>query len=177
MLHKARELHRIVGLVNAVFLLLISVTGFLLTTKSRVAWIRPEEKTGQKIESHVDTISVDRAMQSAFAVGLAELKTPKDIDRVDYRPKRNVYKIVAKTGYQEVQVDGKTGEVLQVAKRVDQFTEDLHDLSFFGDAFNTFVLPVVALCLATLSVSGIVIYTMPILRRRKFFKKNPPKAG
>ncbi|MFZ4506744.1 MAG: PepSY-associated TM helix domain-containing protein [Fimbriimonas sp.] len=168
MYQKLRQWHRTIGILNAAFLLLISLTGFLLATKSRVNWIRPEEKRGATVTSYERVVSVDRAMTAAFAVGLPELKSPKDIDRVDYRPKRNVYKIVSREGYQEVQVDGSTGEVLQVAKRTDQFVEDLHDLSLMGDVFHQWVLPIVAISLGALSISGIWIWTVPILRRRKF---------
>lgn len=107
-------------------------------------------------------------MEAAFAVGDEHLKEPSDVDRVDYRPKRNVFKVVAKNGYTEVQVDGNTGKVLQVAKRTDQFVEDLHDLSFFNDGMKDFVLPVVGVGLAVLSLTGVYIYANPVLRRRRF---------
>ncbi len=168
MLHRIRKLHKWIGLINSLFLLLIAGTGFLLAIKSRVSWVRPEEKSGAERSASPTRISVDQAMEAAFGVGDENLKKPSDVDRVDYRPKRNVFKVVAKEGYTEVQVDGNSGKVLQVATRTDQFIEDLHDLSFFNDTMKDFVLPVVAVGLGALSLTGIYIYANPVLRRRKF---------
>lgn len=168
MYHFLRSAHKWVGLVNAVLLLVISVTGFLLAMKSNVAWIRPEEKSGQKIETYEKVISVEEAMNAAFAQNQPFLSKPQDVDRVDYRPKRNVYKVVAKKGYTEVQVDGSTGNVLQVAMRVDQLTEDIHDFSIVSDPFHQIGLPIVAVSLFALSVSGIVMFFVPVVRRTKY---------
>jgi uncharacterized iron-regulated membrane protein len=168
LLHKIRKLHKWIGLINSLFLLVIAGTGFLLALKSRVTWVRPEEKSGVPRSESPTRVSVDQAMEAAFGVGDEHLKTPFDVDRVDYRPKRNVFKVVAKNGYTEVQIDGNSGKVLQVAQRTDQFIEDLHDLSFFNDAMKDFVLPAVGLGLAALSLSGIYIYANPVLRRRRF---------
>lgn len=168
MLHRIRKLHKWIGLINSLFLLLIAGTGFLLAIKSRVSWVRPEEKAGSPRSESTTRISADEAMAAAFSVGESTLKDPSDVDRVDYRPKRNVYKVVSKEGYTEVQVDGNSGKVLQVATRTDQFIEDLHDLSFFNDTMKDFVLPVVAVGLGALSLTGVYIYANPVLRRRKF---------
>lgn len=176
MYHKLRTLHRWIGLTSAIVLLILSVTGFLLATKGTFGWIRPPEKDGQPVDSLAEVVSVDRAVQAAFAVGIAELQSHKDIDRIDYRPRSNVFKITSREGYHEVQVDGKTGEVIQIARRVDQLSEDIHDLSFFGDAFHGYLLPVVACGLFLLSLSGIVMFLVPVVRRfryrRRLRKKN-----
>jgi len=168
LLHRIRKLHKWIGLINSLFLLLIAGTGILLALKGRTSWIRPEEKAGAPRSESLTRVSVDEAMEAAFAVGDENLKEPSDVDRVDYRPRRNVFKVVAKNGYTEVQVDGNTGKVLQIAKRTDQFVEDLHDLSFFNDGIKDFVLPVVGVGLAALSLTGIFIYANPVLRRRRF---------
>jgi uncharacterized iron-regulated membrane protein len=171
MFAKWRAVHRWVGLLNAVFLLLIAVTGFLLATKSRVSWVRPAEQRGAEVASMSEVISVDEALKSAFAEGIPELKEKKQVDRVDYRPGRNVFKILSKEGYHEVQVCGATGTVLQVAKRTDQFVEDLHDLSFFSDNLRDFLLPLVGISLFALSGTGIYIFMNPVIRRWKFKRK------
>ncbi len=86
-----------------------------------------------------------------------------------WRGSRN-FKVVSKTGYKEVQVDGATGKVLNVADRNDQFIEQLHDFSWFHDLAHQYGLPVVALGLLFLAGSGIGIFFVPIIRRRKFQK-------
>lgn len=171
-----RVVHRWAGLLASLFLLTIGVTGFLLATKGTFGWIRPPERDGQPVDSPSEIISVDRAMTAAFGIGLAALANPSHIDRVDYRPKRNVFKILSKEGYHEVQVCGKTGEVLQVASRNDQLAEDVHDLSFFREELHAYLLPLVAVCLVYLSASGIAMFFTPIVRRMKFNRKRAEGA-
>lgn len=170
-----RTAHRWVGLVCSIALLVISITGILLATKSWLGAIRPPEAEGAKISHPSEIVAVEKVLTAAFAVGIAELQEIKHIDRVDYRPKRNIFKVVSKEGYHEVQVCGKTGKVLQVAKRVDQFTEKIHDLSIFGDNFRSFMLPVFGVGLFVLSLTGIVIFFNPIWRRWQF--KRSKAAG
>ena len=112
--------------------------------------------------------------EAALAAGLPELKERKDIDRIDYRPKTNVFKVVSKEGYHEVQVDGSSGKVLNIAKRNDQFIEDLHDFSWFHDLAHQYGLPVVATGLFFVAASGIGIFLVPVVRRWKY-KRNPAK--
>lgn len=175
MYHRFRSLHRWIGAVSGVLLLLIAVTGFLLATKKTTDWIRPFERKGTPVESLEQVVNLDQAAQAALALDLPMLQSVKDIDRIDYRPKSNVFKVVSKTGYKEVQVDGATGQVLNVAQRNDQLIEKLHDFSWFHDAAHMYGLPVVALFLVFLAASGIGIFFVPIIRRRKFQKQK--KSG
>ncbi len=165
-----RVIHRWVGLFSCIFLATIAITGFLLATKGSIGWVRPPEQKGPEIESLRESIGLNEAAEAACNLGISELKSHKDIDRMDYRPNKNIYKIVSNEGYHEVQVCGSTGKVLQVATRNDQLTEDIHDLSFFGDGFHTYLLPLISFALLYLSVSGASIFLVPVLRRKKFHK-------
>lgn len=167
-----RKAHRWVGLLSSLFLIVISATGFLLAVKGSVAWMRPPVVETFPTESFLQVVGPGVAMDAAFAKNLPELQTPSDVDRVDYRPKDNVYKVLSKKGYWEVQVDGTSGRVLQVAKRNDQLTEDIHDMSFFAEFTHKWVLPVVAASLFLLGVSGIVIFLNPVFRRRAHRKNS-----
>jgi hypothetical protein len=120
------------------------------------------------VEGLAQVVSVDQAARAAFAQGIPELAEKGHIDRIDYRPKSNVFKVVSKEGYHEVQVDGATGAVLQVASRVDQLAEDVHDLSFIHDNLHAFWLPVVACLLFYLGASGLVMFFVPVVRRWRF---------
>ncbi len=163
-----RFIHRWVGITGCLFFLCTAVTGFLLATKGSFGWIRPPEREGEPVESLAQVVNVDRAAKAAFAAGIPELSERAHIDRIDYRPKSNVFKVVSKKGYHEVQVCGATGRVLQVAKRVDQLSEDIHDLSFFHPSMHTFWLPVLSILLAYLSLSGIVMFATPLVRRFRY---------
>lgn len=176
MYRTSRQLHRWVGIIAALFLLLVAFTGFLLANKGRWDWMRPPEVKAEKSETPSEIVTIERAVSAAFALGHPELRTIKDIDRVDYRPKSNIFKVVSKEGYREVQIDGKTGKVLSNHFRADQFTEDLHDLSFFGDGAHDYFLPLVAIALFALASSGIGLFFTPIVRRWKFEREKKAKS-
>jgi uncharacterized iron-regulated membrane protein len=168
MYHLLRKWHKWIGFGNALFLMLIAVTGFLLALKNTTSWIRPGEQEGAKIEHPSEVISVEKALEAAYSVGNPNLTKIKDVNRVDYRPKRNVFKILSKEGNMEVQVCGKTGNVLQVALRTDQITENIHDLSFIHPQARDYVLPFMGIGLFVLSGSGLYMSINPWWRRRKF---------
>jgi uncharacterized iron-regulated membrane protein len=168
MYHKSRTLHRWIGVSAALFLITISATGFLLANKDRWAWMRPPEVKGQEIAGEAEVVSIERAVQAAFAKGNPHLQSFKDIDRVDYRPKSNIFKVISREGYIEMQVDGKTAEVLSVSFRNDQLSEDIHDMSWFGDLFHAWLLPAVGLGLFLLGVTGVGLFFTPVVRRMRY---------
>ncbi len=168
MYRSSRQLHRWIGIVSALFLAVIAVTGFLLANKARIGWLRPPEVQAQEVAGAREVVSVHTVTNAAIALGDPHLLTMKDIDRVDYRPKSNIFKVVSKDGYREVQVDGATGKVLSHAARNDQLVEDIHDLSFFADWTHALFLPLVALALLGLAVSGIGLFLTPVYRRWTF---------
>lgn len=174
-----RQAHKVVGIGAAFFLLVMAVTGFLLSLKGEIAWMRPPVGKAEKVKSLAEVVSLDVVTQSALAVGRPDLRSVDDIDRIDYRPGKNIFKVISAKGYSEVQVDGKTGQVVAVGNRNDQLVEDIHDLSFFDERLRTTVSPVIAVALAMMAVSGVVIWTVPIFRRRKHAQSagTPGKRG
>jgi uncharacterized iron-regulated membrane protein len=164
----SRIFHRWTGLVASLFLLTLAATGFLLAIKGKVPWMRPPEVSAEAVQSAAAIVELEIVLTAVLALGIPELTSIKDIDRIDYRPKSNIFKVVSKRAYHEVQVDGKTGKVLSVAKRNDQWIEDIHDLSFFHDAGRDWVLPTVSLLLAGLATTGLGLYFTPVVRRWRF---------
>lgn len=173
MYHRTRALHRWIGFFASLFLAVISVTGFFLAMKDRFAFMRPPVQEAAKLERAQDILPVAQVLQIAYDAGHPELSEIKEVDRVDYRPKDNVFKVVSKDGYREIQVDGTEGKIVSNAFRNDQLMEDIHDMSFFSDLMHGYLLPVVAVCLCTLSISGIIIFLVPIVRRWKFKHRKP----
>jgi uncharacterized iron-regulated membrane protein len=176
MYHKIRSWHRTAGVIACLFLIVISATGFLLANKSRFAWMRPPARQGGVVMTMAEVISIERAIEAAIGLNRQQIRHHQDIERVDYRPDKNIFKVISNDGYLEVQVDGKTGEVLSASFRTDQLTEDIHDLSFFTDWLHDYGLSVVAILLFTLASSGIVIYSVPFIRRGRY-KRNLRKQG
>jgi uncharacterized iron-regulated membrane protein len=168
MYHRTRSLHRWIGFIACLFLATISVTGFFLAMKGRFGFMRPPVQEAAALGRPEDILPVAEVLRIAFAAGHPELSEVGEVDRVDYRPGDNVFKVVSKDGYREVQVDGTEGKIVSDAFRNDQLMEDIHDMSFFADAAHGYLLPVVAVCLCFLSITGIIIFLTPVIRRWKF---------
>lgn len=171
MYHKLRSVHKWVGLFACLFLMVISASGFFLAIKGKVDWMRPKTQTGGELSSPDDIVSIASVYSSAFGAGIPDLKEPGDIDRLEYHAEDNIFKVLSKDGYHEVQVDGKTGEVLSTGIRNDQLTEDIHDLSFFAKFWHEWGLPLVGVGLFLLSVSGVIMFFVPVFRRWKHKRK------
>ena len=171
MYHKTRFLHRWIGFLASLFLAVISITGFFLAMKDRFSFMRPPVQEAVALERAMDILPVAEVLDIAFAKGYPELNEIGDVDRVDYRPKDNVFKVVSNEGYREIQVDGVKGTIVSDAFRNDQLMEDIHDMSFFADLMHGYLLPTVALALTFLSLTGIGIFFTPILRRWRFRHK------
>lgn len=171
MYHRIRSLHRWIGFIACLFLAIISVTGFFLAMKDRFAFMRPPVQEAVPLDRAEDILPVAEILRIAFNAGHPELSEVKEVDRVDYRPKDNVFKVVSKDGYREIQVDGSKGTIVSNAFRNDQLMEDIHDMSFFADAAHGYLLPTVAVFLCLLSITGVIIFLTPIVRRWKFKRK------
>lgn len=174
MYHTLRNLHKWIGLISCLFLMLIAASGFLLSLKREVAWIQPPTMDAAEGEIN-EYITMDEAAQLAFEVGIPELQSYSDIERMDLRPKDRIVKIRSHEGYHEVQIDMLTGEALSVDIRRDQFFEDIHDLSIFSSNVRKFVLPVVALALFALGLTGAIMFFVPVVRRRRYKKQSAKK--
>jgi uncharacterized iron-regulated membrane protein len=171
MYRNARQTHKWIGISLSLFLALLAVTGFFLATKKRFAWMQPPPAEAAQIFLPSEIVTVEMALKAAFALGHDNLQRFEHVDRVDYRPKDNIFKVISNEGYIEVQVDGKTGKVLSSSFRNDQLMEDIHDLSFFADLAHAWLLPAVAIGLATLAATGVAIFMTPVYRRWQFRKR------
>ncbi len=164
---RIRALHKWVGLVCSLFLLVISATGLGLALKSQFEWIRPPTQAGGEIQGPEEIVGIGEVIANVAAQAGSKMKSLDDVRRLEYHAGDNVFKLISKEGYVEVQVDGATGRVLSVGQRNDQFFEDIHDLSLFSDFTADYVLPAVAVGLFCLSASGVYMFGVPIYRRMK----------
>lgn len=81
------------------------------------------------------TAKVGQILAATQAVPEAEVKSWNDIDRLDVRPGKEMLKVCCKNRW-EVQLDAKTGSVLQVAYRRSDLIESIHDGRFFTTNSN-----------------------------------------
>jgi len=158
-----RKIHYWGAALCAVPVLLVILTGIPLLLKKQSAWIQPPTREGS---AGAPMVSFERIYRAVAAVPEAQVRSWEDIERMDVRPDKGVIKVVTR-GRMEVQVDHRSGEVLQTAIRRSDVIESLHDGSFFHERVKLWVFLPSALVLLVLWCTGIYLFVKPILARRK----------
>ncbi|MGB1814936.1 MAG: hypothetical protein ACPHJ3_06230, partial [Rubripirellula sp.] len=105
-------------------------------------------------------------LEIAKSAPQAEIRSWDDIDRLDVRPDKGMLKVRARNRW-EVQVDTATGEILQVAFRRSDLIESLHDGSFFSNGVKLGIFLPTAVVLVVLWGTGVYLFFLPKLARRK----------
>ena len=167
-----RKLHRWGAIITAVPVLIIICTGLLLQFKKESDWVQPPTKRSADPALALSFAEILEAIRHAPAAEPTGIETWDDIDRLDVRVDRGVAKVRGKNRW-EVQVDTSSGEVLQVAFRRSDLIESLHDGSWFHEKAKLWIfLPTAALLLG-LWGTGIYLWLLPHLARRKRAKRSP----
>ncbi|HVL12028.1 MAG TPA: PepSY domain-containing protein [Gemmata sp.] len=167
-----RKTHRWGAILVAVPFLLVLVSGLLLQVKKQVPWVQPPTKKG---EGKVPTVTMAEILAAVTRdAPQAGVQSWDDIDRLDLRPKDGVVKVQCKSCY-EVQVDFRTGAVLQVEYRRSDLIETLHDGSWFGDAAKLYVFLPVALVVLGLWVTGVYLFVLPYAVKWRRRRSHPPR--
>jgi uncharacterized iron-regulated membrane protein len=161
-----RKTHKWTGIILSLVFINTAATGFLLLIKKNHDWIQPPTRLGA--EGGVDTfISPQKLFLVVFSQNRKEFRTLEDIDRVDFRPGKRVFKVRSRHRHAEIQVDAVNGAVLSVAWRPSDLLESLHDGSFFGDWCHGYLMPAAAGVLFFLSASGLYLWLAPLIRKRR----------
>lgn len=159
----SRKLHRWSGILIAVPLLLVIVTGLMLQLKKQITWVQPETKRGGSPEL---ALSWAEILESTSSVTESGVESWDDIDRLDVRPSKGLVKVRCKNRW-EVQLDSVTGEVLSSAYRRSDLIESLHDGSFFSDFVKLYVFSANGFLLLGLWLTGAWLWYLPIRAKRK----------
>ena len=105
-------------------------------------------------------------LESAKTVAEAEIISWDNIDRIDIRPDKGIAKIRSKNNW-EIQLDLETSEIYSVNYRRSDIIESIHDGSFFTDYIKFGVFFPTGILMIVLSFTGIYMFIIPILRKRK----------
>lgn len=158
--------HRWTGLTLGAIFALTAVTGVLLLLKKEFHYLQPPTQKGTP-GAITSFLSVDDITRAVLAEGHPQFQSADDIDRIDVRPSKYVFKVRAKREDAEIQVCATTGRILSVDVRRSDFLERLHDGSWIGDGYKTFAMPLAGLGLLYLVFSGYWIWGQPKLARAK----------
>lgn len=157
-------LHRWLGAAVGLVLLLTATTGLLLLVKKDYDWIQPPSM--QCAEGPAQELRpLHEVFEAVFALGLPQFRTEADIDRIDFRPGKRLHKVTSKYDDLEVQVCAITLRTSAPRERRSDWLERLHDGSAFGEFAHGRVMPVVALILSFLALSGYVMWLWPKWKR------------
>jgi len=134
-----RKIHRITGASLFVFFFLISISGILLGWKNNSnGYILPKSQIGTST-----SLEQWKPMYTLYhkACNVLRDSISSDLsivlDRIDIRKEKGMVKFVFEDHFWEVQLDGATGNLLQIQKRHSDFLENIHDGSFLDSWFNT----------------------------------------
>lgn len=156
-----RKIHRTTGIILFVILLIIAITGIFLGWKKNTnGLILPETQKGQssEFENWMSLDSLHTIAIKAFNDSLNSNKIPT-LNKIDVRKEKGIVKFVFEDGYWGIQLDGTTGEVLQIERRWSDLIENIHDGSlldnFFGSKSGFFKLTI-----TTSAGIGILIFVI-----------------
>ena len=158
---KFSQLNRVIHRWGSIIVLIptgvIILSGIALQLKRQSAWVQPPTQKGSSGEL---SLGFDQMLASTQQVPETEVEGWDDIDRLDVRPAKGVLKVRCRNRW-EVQLDTKTGEVLQVAYRRSDLIESIHDGSFFHDEAKLWVFFPSAMVLGVLWVTGSCLFLLP----------------
>ncbi|HEY9117062.1 MAG TPA: PepSY-associated TM helix domain-containing protein [Roseivirga sp.] len=155
-----RKIHKWIGLILTLFLLLSALTGILLGWKKNVDLLQPPTQSGANKDMASYRSVEDLARVSIQAVDSLGL-TANNFDRIEYRPTKGIAKVIFDTGSWEVQVDASTLEVLSVAKRHSDWIEHIHDGSIISELFKIVSMNILGFGLVFLIVTGLWLWYGP----------------
>jgi len=168
---QTRSLHKKIGIILMVLVLLISISGLLLGIKDEIG-LKPQTESAPQINSD-QWISIKRIDSIAKVYAQEQLHLDSQIDRIDIRPSKGIAKILYKKHFTELQIDIQTAKVVSVSTRADHFIERLHDGSiidfYFSDtnASKIIYTTLVSLGLVLMSISGYLLWRNPKKIKRK----------
>ena len=155
--------HNWISVGIAIPLGIVIVTGILLLLKKDIDWIQPHTARGSSTEL---ALSFDDILTIARTIPEAQIKTWKDVNRLDVRPGKGMLKVRAKNSW-EIQIDSQSSKVLQVAYRRSDLIEAIHDGSWFHDKVKLWIWLPTAFILIGLWGTGLYLWLLPHLVRRR----------
>ena len=175
-----RKIHRTTGALLFIFFFFISVTGLLLGWKKNTnGAILPKTQKGSTSELK-DWLPVD-SLHTIACYTLHNSVSPDlslELDRIDIRKDKGSVKFVFVDQFQEIQLDGATGNVLSIGQRRSDFLENVHDGSILDRYLGTdgyiklAYTTVMGISLLLFTITGFWLWYGP-KRMRKESKNNP----
>lgn len=175
LLRTFRKIHRTTGAFLFVFFFIVSITGLLLGWKKHSGGlILPKSYQGTTSDlkdwlplDSLHTVALN-ILRDSLSPGLSE-----DLDRLDIRQDKGIIKFVFADHFYEIQLDGATGQLLQIAVRRSDYIEKIHDGSILDYYFDTgngeiklVYTTIMGLALLTFTITGFWLWYGPKRMRK-----------
>ena len=161
------DIHKWIGLILGCVLIASAITGLLLLLKKDYPWLQPPTQAGT-VAAPAEYRPLGEVFDTVFAAGIPQLQSMADVERVDFRPSKGVHKIHSHHDNVEVQVDAVSLQLWGPEVRRSDWIEQLHDGSLLGDAVHGWFMPLFAVALVVLAVTGYLVWLWPkLVKRRK----------
>ena len=134
----------------------------MLQLKKQLNWVQPNVE----ITSSSQPIILQSYLDAAKSVKEANISSWDDIERIDIRPDKGIAKIKSKNNW-EIQIDIETTEIYATNYRRSDVIESIHDGSFFSEIVKYGWFLPSGILLLILSLTGIYMFFIPILAKRK----------
>jgi len=128
-----RKMHKYFAIPLVLFMLILGITGLLLTWKSQLQLTPPSQKV---TISHKPLISLSQISENAIKY-IDSLKLDNTINRIDYRPSKGIAKVRFENHFTELQIDCYTGNIISVKHRTSDVIEMIHDGSIIDYLFKS----------------------------------------
>ena len=160
-----RKIHYWLTALTLVTILVVAVTGVLLTLKKEFATLQPPLATA--VAPGLPATSLDRLLGAVASETNRPGMSWRDVDRIDVRPNDGLAKVIL-NDRTEYQVDLHTVRVLQIGYRTSDLLESIHDFSFLGGDWSKYLLSLPSgIALIVLWVTGGYMFIQPMLVRRR----------
>lgn len=169
-----RKVHRTTGALLFVFFFVVSITGLLLGWKKNSGGlILAKTYTGTSKELK-DWLPLDSLHNIACKIlhDSVSVNLSLELDRIDIRKDKGVVKFVFKQRYWGIQLDGATGNLLLIERRLADIVENIHDGSIVDYYFKTdgvfklFYTTIMGLALLLFTITGFWLWYGPKRMRR-----------
>lgn len=176
----SRFTHKWMSVFLGLVLLVIVLSGVFLTFKKDLEYLQPASRKGEKGEFS-QFLPVQRVADAVLAMQLPEAKSLDDIDRLELRPSKRVWKVrLAATSEfsspKEIQIDAISGKVLNQGLRGDQLWMDVHAFMVFGDVAKYVAMVLSGLTLFWLILTGYYLFFYPYWVKARKARRAPVSA-
>ncbi len=175
-----RKVHRTTGAFLFIFFFIVSITGLLLGWKKNSNnYLLPKtyQGTSTNLKGWLGMDSLHNLAVGYFKDSVSATASSK-VERIDLRPDKGVAKFIFEADYIGLQLDGVTGELLNIDKRRSDFVENIHDGSILDNYFKTsdgqiklFYTTLMGLALLVFTITGFWLWYGPKRMRAANQKK------